>query len=263
MEEAAARLAAGDLAGARQLVVERVRSSPRDRDARAFLFQLFCVLTLWDKAATALAAFVAIAPDARAFADLYGSLITAERERAKIWDGQAPFRAHGEAPPWFADLLDAMTREASGDTEGALIQRADALALAPPASGRIDGQDFADLEDADDRLGPALELIVEGRYGLVPLAGLQGLMFQGPPQNLRDLVWAPVRFSLKGGQPQTGFIPVRYPGLGEADAPPLLLGRETQWRDLSQGRCAGEGQRILLSGESDWALLDHRRIEFN
>ena len=82
-------------------------------------------------------------------------------------------------------------------TEGAQIleggaegRRARAFDAAPAVSGDIDGQPFEWIADADMRLGPMLEAVVNGRYFWMPFSAIARAVFE-PPADLRDAVWTP------------------------------------------------------------------------
>ena len=57
---------------------------------------------------------------------------------------------------------------------------------------------FAWIADADPRLGPVLEVFVNGNYMWVPFARVHAMQFD-PPADLRDQVWMPARFTWSNG----------------------------------------------------------------
>ncbi len=65
-------------------------------------------------------------------------------------------------------LAQALEHDAVGEGAAAAELRRQALELAEPTAGTIDGQAFAWIMDADPRLGPVLEVIVNGTYRWLP-----------------------------------------------------------------------------------------------
>jgi type VI secretion system protein ImpE len=254
-------LRAGDLASARAAVVARVKAYPGDRNARAFMFQLFATLGLWDKAETALTSFVSVAPDAAAFAAVYSALIRAEKTRSNFYAGSLAPRALVPGDAWFDDMLAALKLEIDGKAEAASAVRDTALEAAPDVIGSVDGNAFEWFVDADARFGPVLEATLNGVHGFVPMDKLRKLEIQ-PPKDLRDLVWAPARMTLKDGASLPIYIPVRYNGITETSDTKVLLSRETRWAEAPDGTARGEGQRLFVTDNAEYGILDMRLVEF-
>jgi type VI secretion system protein ImpE len=92
-------LRAGDLDGARQALVERVKRAPDDQPSRMFLFQLFCILGEWDKAKAQLKVLTQLSPEAQMLAVAYNLAIDAELQREKAFAGELPPGAAGQHQP--------------------------------------------------------------------------------------------------------------------------------------------------------------------
>jgi type VI secretion system protein ImpE len=194
-------------------------------------------------------------------AQTYREAIQCEALRADIFAGKRSPLIFGEPQAWLAQLIDALKHDAA-DPAHAAAARAQAFDAAPPSSGSINGERFAWLADADQRLGPVLEAIVNGRYFWIPLCRISKIALE-PPADLRDKVWSAASFTWANGAQTVGLIPTRYNGTlaGRADA--LLLARRTDW--VEEGALAGNGlgQRMLVSDAGDYALMDVRVIEFD
>jgi type VI secretion system protein ImpE len=156
-------------------------------------------------------------------------------------------------------LIEANRRLAAGAPEDAAGLRDTAFEDAPAATGTIDGAAFEWLADADPRLGPMMEVIVDGRYFWVPYHRLQSLTIEAPA-DLRDQVWLPAQFVWANGGEAVGFIPARYPGSEAAADPAIALGRKTEWREQGDWYL-GLGQRMLATDAGEHPLLDIRRID--
>ena len=130
-------------------------------------------------------------------------------------------------------------------------------------------QNFSWLADADTRLGPVIELHMEGKYYWVPMSRIRRIALE-PPANLIDLVFAPAQFVWTNGGEAAGFIPVRYasgsakfPLGSESDPDPrCLLSRLTQWSEATPAFAIGSGQRLLATDTGEYPLLDIRIIDF-
>ena len=94
--------------------------------------------------------------------------------------------------------LDFHLSEAIPDIGGqfaaAARLREQAFAAAPATCGRVDGQSFQWIADADSRLGPMLEVIIADRYFWVPFCRIRRIALE-KPTDLRDLVWLPAQFA--------------------------------------------------------------------
>ena len=113
--------------------------------------------------------------------------------------------------------------------------------------------------DADPRLGPTAEAIVEGKYVWVPYDRIRAITFD-PPQDLRDQVWMPARFTWANDGTAVGFIPTRYPGTTGGQDPALLLARRTEFME-SEHWSLPVGQRMLVTESAETALMDIRRLD--
>ena len=254
-------LRAGDLDGARQALVERVKRAPDDQPSRMFLFQLFCILGEWDKARAQLKVLTQLSPEAQMLAVAYNMAIDAEIEREKTFAGQSPPALLVNTCPWAEDLAVALNASVQGRDDDAQAARERAFEAAPDTPGQFGEQAFDWIADADPRFGPAFEAVIHGRWGLVPFDAVRKITSDGP-QDLRDLVWLPVEIEFKTGQGVAAILPARYPGTrGETDAN-LLLARATDWRDGPAGP-EGVGQKVWSLGDDDEiGLLSLRHLTF-
>lgn len=260
MEKADQLLAAGDIAGARQELIEQVRANPGSVPVRMFLFQLCAMLGEWDRAKAQLETIAKLDPEARMLAVAYSQCIDAEAMRAKVFAGSEPAPLLGKTG-WGETLAAALQAKLQG-LDGGEAQLAAAFDQAPASSGVTDsGLTFDWIADADPRLGPATEAIVAGRYGLMPFDALEGLTVH-EPLDLRDTIWAPAEFGLKQGARIAGFIPVRYPGSEAAEDAAVRRGAATDWVG-EEGSEIPLGQRLFVfSDGSEVPLLQLRKVEF-
>jgi type VI secretion system protein ImpE len=246
----------GDLAGALAALQDEVRKKSGDAKLRVFLFQLLSVLGQWNRALTQLNVAGEMDAGALPMVQTYREAIQCEALRAEIFAGRRAPVIFGEPQPWMAQLAEALKLDAT-DPAAAASLRAAAFDAAPASPGTIDGTRFDWLADADGRLGPVLEVIVNGRYVWVPFMRVARIEID-PPADLRDAVWTAATFTWTNGAQAVGLIPTRYPGSVEGGDDALKLARKTEW--------TGEfplGQRMFTDGGNDFPLMDARLIEFD
>lgn len=255
-------LKAGTPEAALALLQADVRAQPGKAELRVALFQLLCVLGRWDKALSQLDVAGQLDAGALAMVQTYREAIACERLRGEVFAGRRVPMIFGEPDPWLAMLVEALLQDGRGEFALAASLRAQAFDAAPANAGQMDGRAFDWLADADGRLGPVLEAIVNGRYYWVPFAHLSAVSIEAPA-DLRDLVWAPAQLSFTNGGEVVALLPNRYPDLpADADGA-LLMARRTEWLPGAGDSYRGLGQRILVTPEAETALLEIRELRFD
>jgi type VI secretion system protein ImpE len=252
-------LAAGDPEGALTQLQARVRERPADPALRVFLFQLLCVLGQWQRAANQLEVCGELDAATLPMVNTYREALRCEAVREAVFAGQTTPLIFGQPQPWLASLVEALGADARGDAALATSLRADALAAAPATAGALDGTAFDWIADADSRLGPVLEVVINGRYGWAPFGALAKVVIEAP-SDLRDMVWAPAQLTLLNGGETVALVPTRYPCSGAAADPALQLSRKTEWLDIGTDQYRGLGQRVLTTSAVELGLLEARAI---
>jgi type VI secretion system protein ImpE len=255
----ASTVASGDLPAALAAAQSAVRASPTDAKPRIALFQILCVLGSWEKASTQLEVIGQLDDSALAMVATYREAIRCETVRASVYAGKTVPIAFGEPQPWLAWMVEALHRDARGETNAAAELRQQALDAAPTSAGTLDGHRFEWIADADSRLGPVIEAIVNGRYVWMPIMALRRVAFE-PPADLRDVVWTAAQFEFINGGDAVGLIPTRYAGSESAERDDLRLARATDWLESSG---AGIGQRLFATDADEYALLDIRDLRID
>ena len=118
------------------------------------------------------------------------------------------------------------------------------------------------MADADSRLGPVFEMVINGEYHWIAMADVAKLEIS-PPKDLRDLVWTVCIMTLSNGGMFPVLMPVRYPGAVESADPQVMLARKTDFRALTGEHVAGIGQRMLVTETDDAPLLEVRELQFD
>ena len=159
-------------------------------------------------------------------------------------------------------MIEALRLSADGKITQSQEVRDRAFEAAPATSGSVDGKPFTWMSDADPRLGPIMEVIINGQYFWVPMHQIRKIHIE-EPADLRDLVWMPAYFTWSNGGETVGLIPTRYPGSELSEDPLILMSRKTEWLDQGEELYTGMGQRMLTTDEQDYPLMDIREITFD
>ena len=236
-----------------------IQKQPQRSDLRIFLFQLYCVQGEWMKAGTQLEVLLELDPSSKPMVETYREALRCEALRREVFDGKRSPLVLGAPQDWLAMMIEALRVDAEGRPDAAAELRARALEAAPATSGKLDDVPFAWLADADTRLGPVVEAIINGKYYWVPVSRLLRIEIE-KPADLRDFVWAPATLTLENGAASVALIPTRYPGTEREATDALRLARATEWREQPGGAWHGIGQRMLATDQSEVALLDVRVI---
>lgn len=255
-------LAAGDVAGALKELQRRVRANASDARLRIFLFQFLAVLGQWQRALDQLKVCADLDAGTLAMVNTYRPAVQCEAVREAVFAGSITPHVFGPPTEWVAQLAQALQADAQGQPTQAVKARADALDQAPASSGRLNGVAFEWIADADSRLGPVLEVIINGRYGWLPFMHLSALTIE-PVADLRDLVWAPAHITFTNGGDTVALLPVRYSGSADSGDAALQLARRTDWLSLADDQYRGLGQRVLVTDSAEHGLLEVREIVFD
>jgi type VI secretion system protein ImpE len=248
----------GNLAAALSALQESVRKNPQDSKQRVFLFQLLAVLGQWSRALSQLNVAAELDATTLPMVQTYREALHCEALRGEIFSGTHSPLIFGEPQPWLALLLEALKMDAQSDFQSAERTRMQAFDSAPACIGAINGERFTWIADADQRLGPVIEAVVNGRYFWIPFDRIRRIELDAP-QDLRDAVWMPASFTWSNGAETVGLIPTRYHDTLITANDMLLLARRTEWRSGGLGL----GQRMFATDGGDYALMDIRTIEID
>lgn len=237
----------------------QVRQQPAESKHRVFLFQLLSVLGQWDRALTQVNVAAEMDPKCAVLAQMYAPALQCEALRKEVFAGRRTPLVFGEPEPWIGSMIQANQLSATGKHAAAQDLRSQALEQAPATDGTIDGKPFSWIADADGRLGPMLELILNGKYYWVPFNRIQAIELDAPA-DLRDVVWLPAQLQWTNGGQAVGLVPARYPGSESAEDSALRLARKTEWIANEGDVDFGLGQRLLATDESDHDILATRSI---
>lgn len=253
---------AGRLTESLPALQAEIRQHPGDARRRIFLFQLNCLLGQWDKALNQLQVVASLNAETMLMAQIFRPVIACELLRREVFAGKRSPLIFGEPEEWVGLFVQALGLVARGEYAPAAGLRERACEAAPGTTGKLDGTEFQWIADADSRLGPILEVILEGKYYWAPFQRIRSLEFQ-KPSDLRDLVWAPARLTWSNGGAVSVHVPVRYPGTEHAADDALRLSRKTVWEEQPEGWYLGTGQRLFCTDLDEHPLLECQIIELN
>jgi len=249
----------GDLQGALKKLQEQVRKEPAAPKHRIFLFQLLAIMGQWERALTQLSVLGEMDAENLPMVQTYREALRCEMLRAEIFAGRRTPLIFGDPEPWVALLLEALRLTAEGHYQQASAVRAQSFETAPTSAGVLDGQAFAWIADADTRLGPIIEAIVNGRYYWIPFHRIRSITLEAPT-DLRDLVWTPAQLTWSNGGETVGLIPVRYPESEKNTDSLIQTSRKTAWLEYEGDTLIGLGQRMWATDIAEYSFLEIRSL---
>ena len=191
-------------------VQEAIRQKPSDDKLRVHLFQLYAQAGNWQKALGQLQVAAQLNETHKLLAQAYRLALRAELIRQEVFAGTRTPQVLGKPAQWLGFLIEALQMEGKGQTEQAAELRIQALDAAEAISGRINEAPFEWIADADSRLGPVLEVFVNGDYYWLPFESIVEIKMD-TPEDLRDLVWLPAHVKLVNEGLHPMLLPARYP----------------------------------------------------
>ncbi len=266
-----------DLASTLKSLQCEVRDNPSEPKHRIFLFQLLCILGQWERALGQLNVLRDLNAESLSLVQTYQETLNCEALRADVFAGKRSPLLFGEPESWMALMLESLKLFGQGKESDAAKMRDNALQDAPTASGTVslfpvktstdeptivESFPFEWMADADSRIGPFLETIINGRYFWIPFHRIRSMVLE-KVSDLRDLVWLPARFEWANGGETVGFIPTRYVDSQTQSDDHVRLGWKTLWNQVGENSFIGLGQRILATDTDEYALTKIHKIEFN
>lgn len=260
--EVATLIRQGEVTKAGELVKEGIRKAPSDASLRSLLYQINVLTGKWEAAATQLEVYAGLEAKAVLYAMMQRKLLECEAGRRGVFSGKEQPTLFGSPEEWMSYAVHAVSLSGRGEWAAAMELQARALERAEPIAGTLNEERFEWIADGDARLGPLLEVFVEGRYWWVPFCRIRTIKTTGP-KDLLDTVWLPAQFTWTNGGTAEGFIPARYPGTETSGDADCRLARKTVWNEVSPDMFTGEGQRMLMTNAVEMGVLDLRHLELD
>ena len=215
---------------AEKVLTAYLREHPSDTAQRTFLFELLCFAGEYARAEKQLSVLAGGSVEKETGAIVYYAALHAEKTRHELFEKQA-FPTDSPASP----------------------------------AGELNGKPFTELRDADPDIGARLEVYAAGAYLWLPFEHVAELEM-GPPQRLRDTLWAPALVqtaaSFKGTDLGEVLIPAIYPFSWKDQDEEVWLGRLTTWSADDEGREYPSGQKMLLVDGEEVPFLEVRSLKF-
>ena len=264
-----------DLATSLKSLQGEVRDNPSEPKHRIFLFQLLSILGQWERALGQLNVLRDLNAESLSLVQTYQETLNCEALRNAVFTGNRSPLLFGEPEPWMALMLESLKLASQGNIPESETMRNNALQDAPAVSGTltlfsektgdetavVEPMPFEWIADADSRIGPFLEAIVNGKYFWIPFQRIGSIALE-KVADLRDLVWLPARFEWANGGETVGFVPTRYVNSQSQTDDHLRLGWKTIWQEAGKVTYVGLGQRILATDADEYPLTRIHKIAF-
>ena len=222
---------AGKVREAIEALTAHLREHPSDTVQRTFLFELLCFAGEFTRAEKQLAVLSTGNPDKETGAIVYYAALHAERTRHELFEKQN-FPSDSPASP----------------------------------SGELNGKPFTGILDADSDIGARLEVFAAGSYVWIPFEHIASLEM-GPPQRLRDTLWAPALVqtapSFKGMDLGEVLVPAVYPFSWKQPDEQVWLGRVTEFLENEDGGESPVGQKMFMVDGEEFPFLEVRSLTFS
>lgn len=239
-----------------------IKKNPSDAKLRVLYFQLLSVSGKWKEALSQLKIITELGDnDAALTAMVYKPLPACEILREAVFHGKNDPLILGKPEKWLGMLVKANQLSIRSEHKAAAALRREAYKESPAYAGTINGEDFNWISDMDSRLGPILEVIINGKYYWTSFTNIKSIKIS-EPVGLRNLVWCPAKFIWTNGGDVVGFIPSRYVDSANTGDDELKLAGKTIWnKEYKQFYC-GLGQRMFTTDKNEYSLLDVRDVVF-
>lgn len=241
-------------------IQQKIRSEPTEPKWRMGLFQRYCQVGRWQKALEQLQAYARSHPQGESFAYAYRVALQQEQYRERVFKGELDAPLPASADDWLRVLASTLRAQSEGSLTVADL-REQAFQLAPTSSGVLDEKPFQWIADADSRLGPVCEAILEGQYQWIPFSDIESIRII-EPSSVCDLVWLSAGIKLWDEESKPALIPARYPLLDDW-SDEHLRSALTSWDEQGVNGWIGRGVRIIATDEEEKSLIDVRRIDFD
>ena len=222
---------AGKVREAIEVLTAYLRDHPSDTVQRTFLFELLCLAGEFTRAEKQLAVLASGSADKETGAIVYYAALHAERTRHELFEKQS-FPSDSPVSP----------------------------------AGELNGKPFTEIRDADADIGTRLEVYAAGSYVWLPFEHVASLEM-GPPQRLRDTLWAPALVqtapSFKGMDLGEVLIPAIYPFSWKQPDEQIWLGRVTEFLEDEDGGESPVGQKMFLVDGEEFPFLEVRSLTFS
>ncbi len=259
VEHAKELLQCGSLQAAIQAVRQALRENPTDNRLRTVLFELLCFAGDWDRAEKQLDVIAYQDAKMEAMVLTYRKLVAGEKARRRVFEQGIEPHFFQEPPPYVDLQLRALTERQKGLSDAAAKTLDEAMELWPKLGGHINGRQFDEFRDADDCVGPVLEVLVHDQYAWLPFEQIARIECHAPTR-LRDTLWIETKIEMKDHALANVVVPALYVWSSKQSDERVKLGRMTDWLALGYEQFQGVGQRMFWVDRSEESILALREI---
>ncbi len=252
----------GKLTEALAEVKQEVKAHPSDAQLRTLLFELLSLVGDGEGGKRQLDVIAHQDSSTALAIEIYQNVLKGEEKRRQVFYAEKEPDFLFEKPTYVQFHLDAMSSLRMGHVAQAKSFLEASEQQRPPLTGHADGRPFTEFLDADDRISPFLEVIVQDSYAWVPFEQIKRIVISAP-KYLRDLIWLHADMEGVNGPIGPAFIPVLYVNSANSDNDQVRLGRMTQWESLEGRVTLGLGQRLFLIDGQDRGMLEVHEVEFD
>jgi len=252
----------GKIDAARSTLIDRIKKSPSDSQARSLLFQVMLLCGQWDKAQRQLdiAATQLTAPDMNA--SVYQNLIQAEKEREAVATMEQQPTFFPDVPEYSDDFFMALELVKNEKVAEATKLFNSVESALPAIQGTLNGEPFTGFRETDSTLAFFIEAIEYERYLWVPIANIRELVVS-EPKTLMDLIWAKGRITTWEGLTMGCFLPALYPNSSASQDESIRLGRRTEWEAIGGNFARAFGQHVYDVGGTDRSIFELKEVIFS
>jgi type VI secretion system protein ImpE len=257
----AALLDSGDLDGAIESLSAEVRRNAADTSRRAMLAELLCFAGELERADRMLDAIAELDPSLSVGVALFQHLLRAEQARQRFYLG-------GDLPEFIDKptqheqmYLKALILLRDGEAASAAQLLDEAEQARVPLAGKLNGEPFPDLRDADDICATHMDVLTSnGKFYWIPLDRVSSVTFHRPARR-RDLLWRRATMDVRGGPSGDVFVAAIYPPAGQTLTAAQRLGHQTDFVGGNGAQGRGLGLRDYLVGQESRTILEMIELE--
>ncbi len=253
---------AGKLKEARKMLVDQLKASPANTQARTLLFQILVINGEWDKALNHIEMLATQSNEPGVSIDVYRNLIAAEKERFAVSQLKKIPSFLPETPSYWEDYVEALKLISESKSEEAIEKIKAVDKQRPVVTGTLNDTPFTGFFDTDSALSCFIEAIEYERYLWIPIESIRELVVSAP-ETLMDLIWAKARVTTWGGLTMGCFLPAIYPHSFSSEDEHIKMGFVTDWQTLCGPFTKACGRHVYQVGDDDYELFQLGEVTFN
>lgn len=253
---------AGKLTDARKILVEQLKASPGNAQARTLLFQILIVNGEWEKALNHIEMLATQSNEPVASIEVYRNLIAAEKERLDVFQLKKIPSFLPETPSYWEDYLEALKLISAEKSDAAIEKIKSIDHQRPVVTGKLNKTPFTGFFDTDSTLSCFIEAIEYERYLWIPIESIRELVISAP-ETFMDLIWAKGRITTWGGLTMGCFFPAIYPNSFSSKDERIKMGLMTDWKPLCGRFTRAYGRHVFQVGDEDYELFQLGDVTFD